>query len=65
MVTTLLQLQVSLPDDREAPLNGVRKSADLTFKHLERKFMCYGLHPALVNIMANSLKTLMLHQLCQ
>lgn len=69
--TPLPKLQLSLLGDRrvmqmsKVPLDGVSTSADLGFKCLERKLMGFGLHPALVNIRENSLKALVLHQLCQ
>lgn len=68
---TLPQLQLSLLVDREAvkmnesQLDGVSISADPEFKFMERKLMCFGLPPAMVNLRANSLKALMLHQFCQ
>lgn len=69
--TTLPQLHLSQIGAREAmhmseaPLDGVSTSAGLERKCLERKFMCFGLHPALLNIRANSPKTLVLQQLWQ
>lgn len=67
--TTLPQLQQNLLGDREvmqmnkAPLDRVSTSADLEFKCLEINLMCFGLHPALVNVMGNSLKALLLHHI--